>query len=64
MHPHAESSGLLPDGGMPECFLAASVLDHLGDEVTMTIENEFQKSDRLEGRQRRSTDCYPPDRPR
>jgi len=46
------------------CFLAASVLDHLGDEVTMTIENEFQKSDRLERRQRRSTDCYPPDRPR
>ena len=28
----------MPDEDMPECFLAAFVLDHLADEVTMTIE--------------------------
>ncbi len=43
MHPYAESSRLLPDGDMPECFLAAFVLDHLGDEVTMTIETNSRK---------------------
>ena len=43
MHPHAESGGLSPDGDMPECFLAAFVLDHLGDEVTMTIETNSGK---------------------
>jgi hypothetical protein len=59
----AESSGLLPDGDMPECFLAAFVLEHLGDEVTMTIGTNSRKvigwSDGSAG----GTDCYPPDRP-
>jgi hypothetical protein len=34
---------VLPNGDMPECFLAAFVLDHLGDEVTMTIETNSRK---------------------
>jgi hypothetical protein len=35
--------GLLPDGDVPECFLATFVLDHLGNEVTMTIETNSRK---------------------
>jgi hypothetical protein len=64
VHPYAESSGLLPDGDMPECFLAAFVLDHLGDEVRMMIETNSRKLIGCSDGSARGTDCCPPDRPR
>jgi hypothetical protein len=62
VHPYAEASGLLPDEDMPECFLAAFVFDHLGDEVTMTIETNSRKLIGWSDASAKGTDCYPPNR--
>jgi hypothetical protein len=43
IHRYAKVSGENPFDDMPEHFLQAFILDHLGDEVTLTIETGFSK---------------------
>jgi len=43
MHRYATVSGENPFDDMPEHFLQAFILDHLGNEITMTIETGLSK---------------------
>ena len=43
LHRYAGISGIDPGRDMPESFVASYICDHLGDEITATVETNFRK---------------------